>query len=164
MQFSNWIDFISVAYAQGGICRRGQVGLSPNGWWKLYFSSIFLQFVYLSPHWFSPQIPPCICETMPLKAWPNAAIGCNHQLQSLCSAALVPMYYPEVRKARAILLNWYIVNSRCTSFKYKGETCSHNIPIRIKFITPCMYMSPPFVFHYISCMQVSTLISFIYSL
>ena len=38
---------------------------------------------------------------MPLKVWPNTTLGCNHQsicmpqLQLLCSAALVPMYYPR---------------------------------------------------------------------
>ena len=41
-----------------------------------------------------------ICQLIPLKLWPNAAQGCNHQstsmpqLQPLCSADLVyPMYY-----------------------------------------------------------------------
>ena len=46
-----------------------------------------------------------ICQMMPLKVWPNTALGCNHQsvcmpqLQPLCSAALVPRYYPEGMKA-----------------------------------------------------------------
>ena len=37
-----------------------------------------------------------ICQMMPLKVWPNTALGCNHQsicmpqLQPWCSAALVP--------------------------------------------------------------------------
>ena len=46
-----------------------------------------------------------ICQTMSLNVWPNTAIGCNHplvcmpQLQPLCSAVLVPMYYPEWMQA-----------------------------------------------------------------
>ena len=42
-----------------------------------------------------------ICQMMPLKVWPNTALGCNHQsicmpqLQPLCSAALVPNVLPR---------------------------------------------------------------------
>ena len=42
-----------------------------------------------------------ICQMMPLKVWPNKALGCNHQsicmpqLQPLCSAALVPNVLPR---------------------------------------------------------------------
>ena len=42
-----------------------------------------------------------ICHMMPLKVWPNTALGCNHQsicmpqLQPLCSAALVPNVLPR---------------------------------------------------------------------
>ena len=42
-----------------------------------------------------------ICQMMPLKLWPYRALGCNHQsicmpqLQSLCSAALVPNVLPR---------------------------------------------------------------------
>ena len=42
-----------------------------------------------------------ICQIMPLKVWPNTALGCNHQsvcmpqLQPLCSAALVPNVLPR---------------------------------------------------------------------
>ena len=39
------------------------------------------------------------CQMMPLKVWPNTALGCNHQsicmLQPLCSAALVPNVLPR---------------------------------------------------------------------
>ena len=42
-----------------------------------------------------------ICQMMPLKVWPNTALGCNHQsicmpqFQPLCSAALVPNVLPR---------------------------------------------------------------------
>ena len=42
-----------------------------------------------------------ICQLIPLKLWSNTAQGCNHQstcmpqLQSLCSAALVPNVLPR---------------------------------------------------------------------
>ena len=53
-----------------------------------------------------------ICQMMPLKVWPNTALGCNHQsicipqLQPLCSAARYPMYYPEGMKARVGPVQW----------------------------------------------------------
>ena len=53
------------------------------------------------------------CQLIPLKLWPNTALGCNHQLvcmpqlQLSCSAALVPNeLYPEGMKARASPVQW----------------------------------------------------------
>ena len=57
----------------------------------------------------------CFCDIyqmMPLKVWPKTALGCNHQsicmpqLQPLCSAALVLMYYPWGMKARVSPVQW----------------------------------------------------------
>ena len=52
-------------------------------------------------------------QMMPLKAWPNTALGCNHQsicipqLQPLCSAAPVPnVLYPGGTKARISPVQW----------------------------------------------------------
>ena len=64
--------------------------------------------------WLSPTIESCnlidfisvaYAQLIPLKLWPNAAQGCNHQstcmihdpyqLQPLCSAALVPNVLPR---------------------------------------------------------------------
>ena len=53
-----------------------------------------------------------IRQLIPLKLWPNTAQGCSHQStcmpqsQPLCSAALVPMYYPEGMKARVSPVQW----------------------------------------------------------
>ena len=55
-----------------------------------------------------------ICQLMPLKLWQNTAQGCNHQstcmpqLQPLCSAALVLMYYPKEWR-----LGWALCSDRC---------------------------------------------------
>ena len=52
-----------------------------------------------------------ICQMMPLKVWPNTALGCNHQsicmlqLQPLCSAALIPNVLQGM-KARVSHVQW----------------------------------------------------------
>ena len=54
-----------------------------------------------------------ICHMMPLKVWPNTALGCNRQ--SICMPQLqplyvqllwYPMYYPEGMKARVSPVQW----------------------------------------------------------
>ena len=54
-----------------------------------------------------------ICQMMPLKVWPNTALGCNHQ--SICMAQLqllrYPMYYPGGMKARVGPVQWSKPNS-----------------------------------------------------
>ena len=53
-----------------------------------------------------------ICQRMPLKVWPNTALGCNHQsicmpqLQPLCSTALVPNVLPKRTKAWVSPVQW----------------------------------------------------------
>ena len=54
-----------------------------------------------------------ICHMMPLKVWPNTAIGCNHQSILACPSYSLyvhllwyPMYYPEGRKARVSPVQW----------------------------------------------------------
>ena len=73
-------------------------------WWWLSHGKVIL---IESCNWtdFISEAYARLCQTMPLKMRQNTALGCNHQsiymsqLQSLCSAALVLMYYPKGMKA-----------------------------------------------------------------
>ena len=53
-----------------------------------------------------------ICQMMPLKVWPNTALGCNNQSICLPRYSLYvqllwyPMYYPGGMKARVSTVQW----------------------------------------------------------
>ena len=56
-----------------------------------------------------------ICQVIPLKVWPNTALGCNHQsIWSICMLSYSlqvqllwhPMYYPGRMKARVSPVQW----------------------------------------------------------
>ena len=56
-----------------------------------------------------------ICQLIPLKLWPNTALGCNHQsicmpqLQPLCSPALVQLYtdgYISISNHKSVIVGY----------------------------------------------------------
>ena len=82
---------------------------------------------------------------MPLKVWPNTALGCNHILHApvtaFVSSCWYPMYYPEGMKVRVGPMQWSKPNSilvrirtRAAGFKIvSGDhytTTAHNAALR----------------------------------
>ena len=71
-----------------------------------------------------------ICQMMPLKVWPNTAIGCNHQ--SICMPQLQPLIYINTIDANDIKDSKFI--------SLAVDTSNHNstklAPVLIRYFKP----------------------------